>query len=410
MRVLFGASSWPSHWAPMVPLCWALRAAGHEVRVLCAPSDVDGLTRAGLEAVPALESLDVLRFTRWFNVLAARWGDWPYPEPPPHPDTGESGTFDAGAWWRAAMRSGRERLRRSVDAAVGYARDWRPDLVVHDLVCYEAPVVAEAVGVPNVLHLWGPTGAGGRLAALGGGRGSEQFSSATAERNLFELAGPLAGTILGRAGHVLDPCPPVVGPVVLVDRLPIRYVPYNGSGTMPTVLPSRAGRARVCVVWGRSGTASFGATANRLPQVVAAAGALGVEVLLLATRGDVESLGVLPGFVRPLVEVPLHLVLPYCDAVVHYGGAGSTMTSMVAGLPQLALPLVADAAVLSTRFDDAGCGVTIPNHRADAEAVTDALARVLGEPSFAKAAHELAEQAAAMPAPASVVETLGAIA
>ena len=36
--------------------------------------------------------------------------------------------------------------------------------------------------------------------------------------------------------------------------------------------------------------------------------------------------------------LPLHLLLPACDAVVHQGGAGTTMTAVACGTPQLVVP------------------------------------------------------------------------
>ena len=52
MRVLL--ASYPDRpiFHPMVPLAWALRTAGHEVRFACQPAFADTITRAGLTAVP----------------------------------------------------------------------------------------------------------------------------------------------------------------------------------------------------------------------------------------------------------------------------------------------------------------------------------------------------------------------
>jgi hypothetical protein len=414
MRVLFGASSWQGHYFPMVPLAWAMRAAGHDVRMLCSPSDVDGVSRAGLVPVPVLESVDMMMFTRWFNMANFATGDWPYPEPPPRPDNGEPldfTTFDATARWAETAEATKAQLHRSIDAARRYARAWRPDLVVHDMVCYEAPLAAEAADVPNVLHLWGPTGPSDALDTLGGDGGSEQFTSATAESTMTELIGAeLGGRMFGRARTVIDPCPDPVAPKVAIDRLPIRYIPYNGPGAVPTDLPRRCDRPRVCVVWGRSSTVSFGPASNKLPQIIEATTAVGAEVLLLATGPDVAAIGTLPDSVRPMVEVPLHLVLAECDAVVHSGGGGVTMTSLTCGTPQLSLPIAVNAAVLSRRFDRYGAALTVPNYEADVDALTGALSRLLAEPSFTASARALAEEAAAMPTPAEVVPRLVEIA
>ncbi|MBB4911547.1 nucleotide disphospho-sugar-binding domain-containing protein [Actinophytocola algeriensis] len=413
MRVLFAVSSWSGHYYPMVPLAWALRVAGHEVRVLCAPSEVDRVTGAGLTPVPLLADTDLTRHARALNLLEERAGHWPYREPPPHPELDgpvEPGTFDLDAWWAGAVRAERERLLRGVDAAQGYALRWQPDLVVHDVVCYEGPLAAEAAGVPNVLHLWGPTGAEGTFGVLRGNGGAEQFTAAVAEQALVAAAGAeQADRILTRAGHVLDPCPDPVREHTTVRRLPIRYLPYNGSGAEP-VLPPRSDRPRICVTWGRSGTRCFGPQTSKLPQVVAGAADLGAEVLLLAPRADVEACGTLPESVRPMVEVPLHLVLPDCDAVVHYGSGGSTMTSVVAGVPQLAIPFTPAGVFLADRFAAVGCARTLPNYETDAAGVRAALGGLVHEPSYARAARDLAADAAAMPAPAEVVGTLERIA
>jgi UDP:flavonoid glycosyltransferase YjiC (YdhE family) len=412
MRVLFAVSAWSGHYYPMVPLAWALRVAGHEVRVLCAPSEVDRVTGAGLTPVPLLENTDLTRHARALNLLEERNGSWLYPERPPHPDVDRpvDDTFDLDTWWPRAVAADRERLLRGIDAAQGYALRWRPDLVVHDVVCHEGPLAAEAAGVPNVLHVWGPTGAEGTFGVLRGNGGAEQFTAAVAEQALVAAVGAeLASRILTRAGHVLDPCPEPVREHTTVRRLPIRYLPYNGSGAEP-VLPRRSERPRVCVTWGRSGTRCFGSQTSKLPEVVRGVADLGAEVLLLAPRADVEACGTLPDLVRPMVEVPLHLVLADCDAVVHYGSGGSTMTSVVAGVPQLAIPFTPAGVLLADRFVAAGAALTVPNYETGTSAVRTALGRLLGEPSFTRAARDLAAAAAAMPSPAEVVGRLTRIA
>jgi UDP:flavonoid glycosyltransferase YjiC (YdhE family) len=409
MRVLFAVSPWPGHYFPMVPLAWALRAAGHDVHVLCSSSDVDPLTHAGLTPVPALDGLDVLRGARLINVLSAYQGHWPYPTPPLHPDTGEPldlSTFDLDAW-RAEMEPTLTELsRQSTDAAVNYARWWRPHLVVHDLQSLEGPLVAKVTGVPDVLHLWGPVGTDDPLSPVGGdgpgdrgGTMPTDFSDAYARHGVGEMSYDLVD-------YVLDPSPEAIRPAIRGHRLPMRFVPYNGPGAAPIGLPERSGRPRVCVVWGRSGTKTFGATVNKVPQVVEAATALDAEVLLLVTPEDARDCGPLPESVRLLVDVPMHLVLPGCDAVVHYGGGGATMTSIVAGVPQLILPCGYDQPLIAGRVAGAGCGLDIPNHAADTAGIKVALDRLLGDPAFALAARELAASSEALPAPSHMVGVL----
>lgn len=55
MRILFATYSEKTHFLSMVPLAWALRSAGHDVRVASQPELVDVITTAGLPAVPVGE-------------------------------------------------------------------------------------------------------------------------------------------------------------------------------------------------------------------------------------------------------------------------------------------------------------------------------------------------------------------
>ncbi len=414
MRVLFTVSSWPSHYFSLVPLAWALRAAGHEVQVLCSLSEKDVLTGAGLTPVPVLEGVDMPAYVRVGNMMTAHVGAWPYPDPPPHPDTKELldvSTFDVQERLEKWLASSGEQLHRNVDVAAEYMRSWRSDLVVYELMSSEGALAAGEAGVPSVLQLWGPCGPEDAIETLGGNNKGGIFSEATARSILAQVAGEdAADRAFARVANVVDVCPEPVAPSILGSRIPMSYVPYNGPGAVPLGLPARSGRPRVCVAWGRSASQQFGVVTNKIPQVIQAATELGAEVLLLASQADVEVCGPLPESVYPLVDVPLHLVLPGCDAVVHYAGAGVTMTSMVAGVPQLALPLTHNYAVLSRKFDRAGCGLSLLNYEADAQSIKGALASLLQEPSFRMVAADLAAQASRMPSPAAIVDTLEQIA
>ncbi|MFE7135993.1 activator-dependent family glycosyltransferase, partial [Streptomyces sp. NPDC057638] len=69
MRVLFTAYAVRTHFFSMVPLAWAMSAAGHEVRVASQPGLVPDITGAGLTAVP------LGRDHQMWRVLKARHGD-----------------------------------------------------------------------------------------------------------------------------------------------------------------------------------------------------------------------------------------------------------------------------------------------------------------------------------------------
>ncbi|MBQ6641097.1 MAG: DUF1205 domain-containing protein [Saccharopolyspora sp.] len=406
MRVLFAVSPWPGHYFPMVPLGWALQAAGHEVRVLCNESDVDPVARAGLTPVPRLASLDLLRGARLINLLTALRGGWPYPEPPLHPDTAEPvdfATFDFAAWHEKLRPEMLANATRSTDAAVAFAREWRPQIVVHDMESLEGPLVAKMTGAPDVLQLWGPFGTADDYGEAPDGHAPVDTSAAFERYGLGEMG-------FHHIDHVLDPCPPQLRPPYEAAAVPSRYIPYNGPGSVPgDILPCGA-KPRVCVVWGRSATRTFGPVVNKMSQVVQAANAAGAEVLLLSSPADAAAAGPLPDGVIVRSDVPLSLVLPECAAVAHYGGGGVSMTSLVAGVPQLALPCGYDQPVMAGRFSAAGAGLDIPNHAAEVDGLKAAFGRLLEESSFTESARELAAAAASLPAPSDVVGKLEALA
>ncbi|TCK24514.1 nucleotide disphospho-sugar-binding domain-containing protein [Pseudonocardia endophytica] len=405
MRILFSVSSWTGHYYAMFPLGWALRAAGHEVRVLCRPGDRDDVVRAGLVPVPVLDGPDMLTGARLLNVLSSFSGTWPYPTPPPHPDSGEpvDDAFDLQSWLAGYWARATESSRAGTDAAVRYARDWQPDLVVHDQLSLDGPLVAAVLGVPQVMHLWGPVGPADSFGPVGG----EEAGRPADPSDAFGRHG--AGEFdHGRADLILDPCPGPLAAGLGKRVLPIRYVPYNGPGDDPGpgALPAPTGRRRVCVVWGRSATRTFGPVANKLPEVVRAATDHGADVLLLARPDDAAAAGELPENVTAMCEVPMSLVLDGCDAVVHYGGAGSAMTALVAGLPQLSVPIGLDQDLVAARLAATGAACTVPGPIADVESIGNALAAVLEGPQHAEAAEKLAAAVAAMPPPAAVVADL----
>ncbi len=401
MRVLFTVSAWRGHWYPLVPLGWALQASGHDVQVVCAPSQRDAVARAGLTPVPVLAEIDMTFLGRLQNVWNAQEGSWPYKALPPHPVTGvpmaSLNEFSFGEFTREAGKRLATPTRESFDAAVEFARAWKPDLVVHELLSMEGILAARVLGVPSVLHLWGPIGTDEDEPGL---RVKPEDPTGAFRRHGVAEFAPEQIT------HVVDPCPALLRPLTSAERLPVRYVPYNGQGSAPDWALERSGKPRVCVVWGNSATRMAGPQAFVLPQIVEAVTGLGAEVVLTANATDVAALGDLPDGVRVLEGCPLHLLLPACDAVVHHGGAGTTMTATVAGVPQLAVPCAMDQFLNSRRVASSGAGLSLPAHAADVASVRTAVERLLTEPSLRETAAGLRADALALPSPLDLVGRL----
>ena len=405
MRVLFTVSAWRGHWYPLVPLGWALQAAGHDVRVACAPSQSAEIGRAGLVPVPVLAEVDVTFLGRLQNVWNAQQGLWPYEELPPHPVTGEPlkalADFSFADFTRESGTRLAQPARRCFDAAVGLARRWRPDLVVHELMSLEGLLAARVLGVPAVLHLWGPVGTDEDEPGLP--LRPEDPTGAFPRHGAGEFRAEFVE-------YVIDPCPAALRPLTSATRLPMRYVPYNGPGAAPRLPARTSGRPRVCVVWGNSATRMVGRQSFVLPAVVEAVAGLDADVVLTANSADVAALGTLPPSVRVLEHCPLHLLLPDCDAVVHHGGAGAVMTAAAGGVPQLVLPCAMDQFLNGRRVAASGAGIALPAHRADVPSLRSALESLLHEPSYRSAATGLRADLRELPSPAGLVGELQALA
>ena len=406
MRVMCTVSAWPTHYFPMVPLGWALQSAGHEVRVLCAPSQAGTVARAGLTPVPVLGELEIPYLARLRNVFDAQAGRWPYPWMPPHPGTGEPlarvEDFGFGEFAKYSQLKIAGPVEKSGRAAVEFARAWRPHLVLHEPLSLEGLLAAKVAGVPSVVHLWGPVGTHETDPEV---RGVAEYPP-----NSFTRYG-VGAVDLDAVEYAVDPCPVGMQPPTEATRLPVRYTPYNGPGAMPTWVLDPPSRPRVAVVWGNSLTAMLGPESCAVPQVVEALSDLPVEVVVAAGAKDVPAVpSSARAQVRVLEQFPLNLLLDSCSAVVHHGGAGCTMTSVAAGVPQLAIPAAMDQPANAARLVATGAGKRIPRPELTVAAVRAAVAELLESASYREAATRLREQLRQRPTPAQLVADLEKIA
>lgn len=402
MRIMFTASNWAGHYMCMVPLAWALRGAGHEVRVACSPSQERGVASTGLMPVPVLDGPDMMESARLaFYVQAMYTPPQAGPRPLPlHPFTGRPmeslNDFDAGElrdFWKKSI----EAVQRSYDNAVSFGDHWRPDLVVHDIMAVEGALVAALRGVPSVYA------SPGFIGTVETEPGLDLVSADPL--SCFEKYGVEWGR--DRIQYAVDPSPDVaVPPLGGALRLPMRYVPYNGAqGVDPWQLGPVRGK-RVCIVWGNSASGVFGANVPALRHAVDAAVQQGAEVVLTAPAEQVEELGTLPAGVRVLRNCPVELILPHCDLLVHHGSANCYMNGIVAGIPQLALALNYDTLICGRRIDPAGATVTLSGLEATAEKVEEALRKALFDHRYRLAAEKLRDGVERAPSPAVVAGLL----
>ena len=123
-----------------------------------------------------------------------------------------------------------------------------------------------------------------------------------------------------------------------------------------------------------------------------------LPIRLLVTVGeaaDPAALGPLPAHVRAERWIPQAEVFTEADAMVGHGGFGTTMGALLAGVPQVVVPLFADQPYNAQRIAGLRAGLTARSE--DPASVRAAVERVLAEPAFRFAAGRVALEAQGLP-------------
>lgn len=234
---------------------------------------------------------------------------------------------------------------------------------------------------------------------------------------LDELTGLTPGTLLRAAA---------ASPVfTMVPEAMDRAVGHR-TGTAPAVrdvvrfrVRRKAGPGRLPGSWGDPETplvyVTFGTVAGGLDHVrevftstLRALAELPVRVLLTTgANGEVDHADV-PGNARVEQFWPQDEVMPLAAVVVSRGGFGTTMSALSAGVPQVVVPLFSTDQYLNAEAVSAlGAGVAIHGGPDATSAIAEAVTRVLTESSFRTSSGEIAEQIAALPEAADVVDQIG---
>ncbi|MGW0520109.1 nucleotide disphospho-sugar-binding domain-containing protein [Crossiella sp. NPDC003009] len=360
MRVLFTTWAWPSHLYAMVPLAWALRAAGHQVRVASQPELTPAIRAAGLPAMPV--GRDVATVPLFRDILT-------------------SGRPSGSPRVLSVFHAVAEAM---VDGLACAVRRWQPDLVVSDPTCWAGPLAAAASGTPVWRLLYGLD----LLAAF-------RTDIAAALRPLANRLGLAEADPY--AAPAISPCPPALRDRAV--RLPMRYVPYNGPG-LPPSLPDRP---RICVTWGHT-MARLGPSYFPVDRILTAlAHRRDVEIVVAVTGAQRRLLPSPPPTVRFAESVPLHLLLPHCQAMVAHGGAGTMLTALAAGLPQVHIPRLPDHRAHAARLAATGAGVVLGP---DLSGLNAAVTALLDDQGHRSAAGALRAEMLDQPSPADVAAAI----
>lgn len=364
MRILITVNPAPGHLFALVPLAWALHLDGHNVLVAAPQSLAQQVRRASLSTAVVGGNTSFLEH-------------WPADR-----KLGGNPELDLTVFVAIAEQTAPDLIR--------LVRAWRPGLIVSDPVEYAGPLAATLTGTPWVRHHWGlPVPERLRRTAEAGV--ADRLERLHLAHDLWRPVDAPFATI--------DTCPPSLRDET--GHLEMRYVPYNGGGTMPEWLFEPPSRPRVCV---SMGTVPIPEGVEGLTAAVAGLAELDVEVIV--SGAGVHSVGNLPANARRLAWIPHHHLLPSCDLFVHHGGSGSAMAGITAGRPQLVLPQMGDQFAVADRLSGAGIAQVVPFESRRASAIRSAAEEVLGDPKYRIRAGELRDEALSLPSPTEVAAEL----
>lgn len=115
---------------------------------------------------------------------------------------------------------------------------------------------------------------------------------------------------------------------------------------------------------------------------------------ILLTSYEEQVPARLPDGVRHVRYAPLDLLLPRCAAFVHHGGIGSMSQALLAGIPQLIMPLAHDQFDNLARIKKLNAGDGLSVARFKAPKVAAMLGRLLGCAEVQRACNDLAARMA----------------
>lgn len=372
MKIL--VTTGPAHplYFPIVPLAWALRAAGHQVIVATPENFGETVHQSGLPSVPVggtVQMAQVMGTDRDGNRVQV-------------PATDEE--------MAAGIGHGFGRLgARVIDDTCELVRQWRPDVILTE--GYSVTVAAAAAAlydVPWIRHTVGP-----------GDLDVDRWSAA-------ELAPELAGlgvTDLPAPALVVDNCPPLLADPPADAQL-LRYVPYGEPTAVPAWVFAERTRPRVLVTLGSVQPAIGGLP--MLQQIITALGTLPADLIVAVADFLLPQLGQLPDSVVAAGWQSLTGVLPGCDLAVHHGGPGTMMACLNEGLPQVIVPGRGKPLAAIDRLAAFGAVTQIAPPALTPESVTSACQELLDDPSYGKRAVEVRDRIAELPSPPEVVRRI----
>jgi UDP:flavonoid glycosyltransferase YjiC (YdhE family) len=391
----------------LLPIVARLVTLGHRVRVLVGP----GVRRSRL---PVSESL-------WRSLHATGAQILRLQEPEVHPwDTAPSAQGLLFGWTPQAFRSVEQEARAQLwlphwayEVAAELRRE-PADVLIADFVLVGALVAAEAAGVPATVlfHALSPRPVPGRppygpgwVPAVG----------------LTDRLRDAAGTFVVNRLYAQDALPPLNQTRTRLGLPPLRwyFAQYDRAARVVALMsphfdfPAQGIPPNVRLVGTPldEGTTTRWvppwSTAERQPRILVSLSTLNqgqaslMERILVALRGlSVQAIVTLgPSLAASQFTPPPNVtletfishaaVLPHVDAMVTQCGLGALMKALTHGVPLVCIPLVGDQPDNAARVTARGVGLRVSADAPPAR-IREAIQRVVTDPAFKQAAHQLA--------------------
>lgn len=376
MRFMFVAGGGDATVFTIAPLAHAARLAGHQVVVAVPEEASETVVSLGLPTIMVCE-LKIVD-----AMLKDRDGN-----PVERPDTEKAELEMAG---RGFGRLAAATLSRLTEAA----QQFQPDVIVAGAHTHAGAIVAHDLGIPFVRQAWDLHE-----------RSEEDWRGATnelapelSERNLDAIP---------EAKIYLDFTPPPLQPDNAEPCVPMRFVPGNTQRKLETWMLSKQAPRRVLI--------TSGSRASMLPSL----GREFFDNLLSHPIFNSEDLEVVVATAEPVAQhvrqtyphvkagwIPLDVVAPTADVVVHHGGGVTSLTVLSLGVPQVCLPEMLASAIPLRRIAERGAAIVLDSHDVPADDVADAVRAVLQDPSYRSASRELAALVANQPSLSDIVTRL----
>lgn len=379
----FLCSSIPAlgHFHPMLPIVNALAANGHEILFAAPRGFHPKVIAAGFEARVAGMDMDAL-------IAAAD-------EPSA---AGELLRKDQ----KAALMFTQIAPNAMYEPLLEIAKDWKPDILLHEEGEYAAPLVSYLLGLPNIAVGWpSPMRAAFQLERV--------------EKSIAKLWTDAGVTPVSNAGVFrtlfLDTCPPTLQTefgMSITTRQPIRPCILKESEHLssPDWLSHMPDAPIVHVTFGT--VATYNNAASIYTDIIE--GLRDEQVNLVLTIG--ESIDPYE-FVAQKRNVHIERyiehekLLPHCDVVICHGGCGTTISALSHGLPLMIIPQGGAVQLRNAQAcERAGAGMMLATENISVLAIRTKVLQLLNEARFKQTAQKIAHEIHRQPLPSDVVSVI----